>query len=58
MSEKNLVKAHTGILPVDDRINRIQQLSGDKIVITESGYLEIFVNNEAQTPVFFEEYNR
>jgi RHS repeat-associated protein len=29
-------------------------LSGDKMVITESGYLEVFAYNDAQTPVFFD----
>ncbi|MDR2039441.1 MAG: hypothetical protein LBQ60_16080 [Bacteroidales bacterium] len=41
-------------MPVSDNINRIQVLSGDKMVITESGYLEVFAYNNAQTPVFFD----
>ncbi|MDR2039448.1 MAG: hypothetical protein LBQ60_16115 [Bacteroidales bacterium] len=41
-------------MPVSDNINRIQVLSGDKMVITESGYLEVFAYNDAQTPVFFD----
>ena len=39
---------------MDDRINRIQDLSSDKIVIQESGYLEVYVNNAAQTPVYYD----
>ena len=50
----DVVEANTGILPVDDWINRIQNLSSDKIVIQESGYLEVYVNNEAQTPVYYD----
>ncbi|MDR2039437.1 MAG: hypothetical protein LBQ60_16060, partial [Bacteroidales bacterium] len=50
----DIVAANTGVLPVSDNINRIQQLSGDKMVITESGYLEVFAYNDAQTPVFFD----
>ncbi|MDR2040621.1 MAG: DUF6443 domain-containing protein [Bacteroidales bacterium] len=52
--EFEVVEAHTGLLPVDDKINKIQQLSGDKMVLSESGYMEIYVNNEAQTPVYFD----
>ena len=39
---------------VDDKINTIQQLSSDRMVMRQAGFLEIFVNNEAQTPVYFD----
>ena len=50
----DIVKENTGVLLVDDKINTIQTLATDKMVITEAGFLEIFVNNDAQTPVYFD----
>ena len=49
-----VVEENTGYLQVDDKINAIQNLSTDKLVMREAGFLEIFVNNEAQTPVYFD----
>jgi RHS repeat-associated protein len=49
-----IVESNTGVLPVSDKINRIQMLSGDQMIIQESGYLEVFTYNDAQTPVFFD----
>jgi len=49
-----IVEENTGYLPVEDNINAIQILATDKMVMKESGYLEIFVNNDAQTPVYYD----
>jgi RHS repeat-associated protein len=50
----DVIEANTGILLVEDRINRIQTLATDKLVMQESGFIEIFANNDAQTPVYFD----
>ena len=39
---------------VDDRINAIQILATDQLVMTEAGFFEIFVNNDAQTTVYYD----
>jgi len=52
-NELNVVEANTGYLPVDDKINAIQVLATDKLVMTEAGFIEIFANNEAVTPVYY-----
>ena len=49
-----MVEENTGYLPVEDHINAIQTLATDKLVMKQSGYLEIFVNNDAQTPVYYD----
>ena len=49
-----VVEENTGYLPVDDRINTIQNLATDRMVMTENGYIDIFVNNDAQTPVYYD----
>ncbi len=49
-----IVEDNTGVRMVEDNINTIQILSTDKMVIQENGFLEVFVNNNAQTPVFFD----
>ena len=49
-----MVEENTGYLPVDDRIDAIQILATDKLVMKEAGFLEIFVNNDAQTPVYYD----
>ena len=53
-SRFDVVEANTGYLPVDDHINAIQNLATDKLVMKEAGYLEIFVNNQAKTPVYYD----
>jgi len=50
----DIVEENTGYLPVDDRINAIQILATDQLVMKEAGFLEIFVNNDAQTPVYYD----
>ena len=50
----DVVEENTGYLPVDDKINAIQNLATDQLVMKESGFLEVFVNNEAQTPVYYD----
>ena len=50
----DIVKANTGVLLVDDKINTIQTLATDKMVMRQAGFLEIFVNNDAQTPVYYD----
>ena len=50
----DIVKENTGILPVEDRINEIQTLATDDLIIQEAGFLEIFVSNDAQTPVYYD----
>ena len=52
----DIVKDNTRVLLVDDKINTIQQLSSDKMVMREAGFLEIFVNNDAQTPVYYDNF--
>jgi len=51
-----VVEENTGYLPVDDRINSIQILATDLMVMKEAGFLEIFVNNQAQTPVYYDNF--
>ena len=53
-SRFDVVDENTGYLPVDDNINVVQNLASDKLVMTEAGFLEIFVNNDAQTPVYYD----
>ena len=50
----DVVEENTGYLPVDDHINAIQNLATDKLVMKEAGFIEIFVNNDAQTPVYYD----
>ena len=50
----DVVDENTGYLPVEDHINTIQNLATDYMVMKESGFLEIFVNNQAQTPVYYD----
>ena len=50
----DVVEENTGYLPVDDKINSIQNLSTDLMIMKEAGFLEVFVNNEAQTPVYYD----
>ena len=52
--EFEVVEENTGLLAVEDKINTIQTLATDKMIMTEAGFLEIFVNNDAQTPVYFD----
>ena len=51
-----MVKENTGYLQVDDKMNAIQNLSTDKLVMREAGFIEIFVNNESQTPVYYDDF--
>ena len=53
-SSFDVVEENTGYLPVDDRINAIQNLATDQLMMKESGFIEIFVNNDAQTPVYYD----
>jgi RHS repeat-associated protein len=53
-SSMEVVPENTGVLLVEDRINKIQTLATDRLVMQESGFIEIFANNDAQTPVFFD----
>ncbi len=36
------------VLIMDDKINTMQTLASDRIVIRESGYLEVCADNQAQ----------
>jgi len=49
-----VIEENTGYLPVDDNINAIQNLATEKLVMKEAGFIEIFVNNDAQTPVYYD----
>ncbi len=49
-----VVDENTGVIKLEDKINIIQNLTTDKIVIQQAGFFEIFINNEAQTPVYFD----
>ena len=53
-SRFDVVEENTGYFPVEDHINAIQNLATDLMVMTEAGFLEIFVNNQAQTPVYYD----
>jgi RHS repeat-associated protein len=50
----DVVKENTGYLPVNDNINRIQTLASDRLIMKEAGFLDVFVNNEANTPVYYD----
>ena len=50
----DVVEENTGYLPVDDKINAIQNLATDKLIMKEAGFIEIYVNNQAQTPVYYD----
>ena len=50
----DVIEENTGVLLVDDKINTIQTLATDKMIMQESGFLEISVNNNAQTPVYYD----
>ena len=47
-------EALTGYLPIENQINTFQNLATDKLVMKEAGFLDIFVNNDAQTPVYYD----
>jgi len=53
-SSFDIVEENTGYLPVNDNINAIQVLATDKLVMTQAGFFEIFVNNESKTPVYYD----
>ena len=55
-SNFEIVKANTGILLVEDNINTIQTLASDLLVIQEAGFIEIFIDNQAQTPVYYDNF--
>ena len=49
-----VVEENAGYLPVNDNINAIQILATDLMIMKEAGFLEIFVNNDAKTPVYYD----
>ncbi len=49
-----VVEENTGYLPVDDKINAIQTLSTDRMVMAEAGFIEVFVDNQANTAVYYD----
>ena len=49
-----VVEENTGYLPVDDNINSIQTLATDYMVMKEAEFIEIFVNNDSNTPVYYD----
>jgi hypothetical protein len=49
-----VVEANTGVLLVEDRFNEIQTLATDNLIMQEAGFLEVYINNEAQTPVYYD----
>jgi len=53
-SRFDVVEENTGYLPVEDHINAIQNLATDKLIMKEAGFIEIFVNNQAKTPVYYD----
>jgi len=50
----DVIEENTGYLPVDDKINAIQVLATDRMIMTEAGFFEVFINNQAQTPVYYD----
>jgi RHS repeat-associated protein len=51
-----VVEENTGVLLVEDRINEIQTLATDNLIMQEAGFLEVYINNEAQTPVYYDNF--
>jgi RHS repeat-associated protein len=51
-----VVEENTGVLLVEDRINEIQTLASDHLIMQEAGFLEVYINNEAQTPVYYDNF--
>ena len=49
-----VVEENTGYLPVEENINSIQTLTTDPMIMKEAGFIEIFVNNESNTPVYYD----
>jgi RHS repeat-associated protein len=41
---------------VEDKINEIQTLATDNLIMQEAGFLEVYINNEAQTPVYYDNF--
>jgi RHS repeat-associated protein len=55
-SRMEVVEENTGVLLVEDRINEIQTLASDHLVMQEAGFLEVYINNQAQTPVYYDNF--
>jgi hypothetical protein len=55
-SRMEVVEANTGVLLVEDKINEIQTLASDHLIMQEAGFLEVYINNEAQTPVYYDNF--
>jgi RHS repeat-associated protein len=55
-SRMEVVKENTGVLLVEDKINEIQTLATDNLIMQEAGFLEVYINNEAQTPVYYDNF--
>jgi RHS repeat-associated protein len=51
-----VVEENTGVLLVEDKINEIQTLATDNLIMQEAGFLEVYINNEAQTPVYYDNF--
>ncbi len=49
-----VVEENTEYLPVDDKLNAIQTLSTDRMVMQEAGFIEVFVDNQANTAVYYD----
>ncbi len=48
------VDVNSGVRLVEDKINEIQDLHTDKMIMEQAGFLEIYLDNQAQTPVYFD----
>ncbi|MDR1154256.1 MAG: DUF6443 domain-containing protein [Bacteroidales bacterium] len=55
-SRMEVVEENTGVLLVEDKINEIQTLASDNLIMQEAGFLEVYINNEAQTPVYYDNF--
>jgi RHS repeat-associated protein len=55
-SRMEVVEENTGVLLVEDKINEIQTLATDNLIMQEAGFLEVYINNEAQTPVYYDNF--
>ncbi len=49
-----MVDVNSGVRLVEDKINEIQDLHTDKMIMEQAGFLEIYLDNQAQTPVYFD----
>ncbi len=50
----DIVDVNSGVRLEEDKINEIQDLHTDKMIMEQAGFLEVYLDNQAQTPVYFD----